>query len=215
MRHILQSTALLAMVVFVHPALAQLSPGGSGVGGNLGTGMGAATPTPRPVVPDIAPPALPGAGNVQGIATAPKLKKANTGDPTTDLFTAINRGNYGDAQDAISRGADLTAHNPLGETPLDLAIALNQNSITFMILSARNEGDAGQPVQANSQAKAVGHKMPAKLHAIPAKAMEPSAPMPAAVPKSVPQARPKPVPVATGDAGQPNVSVGFLGFSQK
>jgi hypothetical protein len=209
MRHILQSTALLAMVVFIHPALGQISPGASGVGGGLGTGMGAATPTPRPVVPDIAPPALPGAGNIQGIATAPKLKKANTGDPTTDLFTAINSGNYADAQDAISRGADLTAHNPLGETPLDLAIALNQNSITFMILSARNEGDAGPSVQATSQAKAVGHKPPAKLHAIPAKAVEMNAPAP------VPAPRAKPVPVATGGAGQPNVSVGFLGFSQK
>lgn len=207
MRHILKSTALLAMVVFVHPALAQLAPGGGGGTGNLGTGMGAATPTPRPVTPDIAPPALPGAGNVQGIATAPKLKKINTGDPTTDLFTAINRGNYADAQDAISRGADLTAHNPLGETPLDLSIALNQNSITFMLLSARNEGDAGPPVKAASQA--VGHKPVAKLHPIPAKAMETE---PAA---AAPQPRAKSVPVASGNAGQPNVSVGFLGFSQK
>lgn len=180
------------------------------MGGGLGTGMGAATPTPRAVVPDIAPPALPGAGNVQGIATAPKLKKANTGDPTTDLFTAINSGNYADAQDAISRGADLTAHNPLGETPLDLSIALNQNSITFMLLSARNEGDSGQPMQATTtQTKTVGHKLPAKLHPIPVKVMETGASA------KVPAPRAKSVPVATGNAGQPNVSVGFLGFSQK
>jgi len=103
---------------------------------------------PKAETPDIAPPALPGAGEVSGIATAPKVAKQNQGDPTTELFTAINADDYNAAQDAISRGADLTAQNQLGETPLDLSIALNQNSITFLLLGARNEDGESQAVPA-------------------------------------------------------------------
>jgi ankyrin repeat protein len=121
------------------------------------------------------------------------------------LFAAINRGNYADAQDAISRGADLNAQNALGETPLDLAIALNQNSITFMLLSARNEGDAGQPVQTTAITTTTHPTR--KLHPIPAKAM-------ASTTTQAP-AHAKAATTPTGSDGQPNVSVGFLGFSQK
>lgn len=183
-----------------------MQPGGSGFGGN---GMSGPAPTARPVVHDVAPPALPGAGNIEGIATAPKLKKANTGDPTTDLFTAINKGNYGDAQDAISRGANLDAQNALGETPLDLSIALNKNPITFMLLSARNEGDSGQPVQA-AGANLAGPVTRAKPHAVTAKAIAAKAMVSNAAP-----AHAKTATTPTGAGGEPNVSVGFLGFSQK
>jgi len=102
-------------------------------------------PTAKATTPDdIAPPALPGASGVPGLATAPVLRKAITGDPTTALFVAINNSDYNAAQDAISRGANTDAQNDLGETPLDLSVALNRNSITFLLLSARNEsGETG------------------------------------------------------------------------
>jgi hypothetical protein len=202
MTYISRTLAILAIGLLAHPARAQLQPGAGG----LGNGVSGPAPTPKPVIHDIAPPALPGAGNIEGIATAPKLKKAHTGDPTTDLFAAINKGNYADAQDAISRGADLNAQNALGETPLDLAIALNQNSITFMLLSARNEGDAGPPVP-TSAITTTTHPT-RKLHPIPAKAMA-STTTPAA------PAHAKAATTPAGNDGQPNVSVGFLGFSQK
>jgi hypothetical protein len=153
-------------------------------------------------------------GNTGGIATAPKLAKVNSGDPTTDLFTAINANNYGDAQDAISRGADLNAQDPLGESPLDLSIALNHNNITFMILSARNEAGSSPTTNGPAYSLAAPSKTPAKkaaaakpsVHTVPVKMATSPAP-----------AKPAPTPTANAatDPGQANVSVGFLGFGQK
>jgi hypothetical protein len=161
---------------------------------------------PKAPVPDFAPPALPGAGSGPGIATAPKVVKLNQGDPTTGLFTAINANDYAGAQDAISRGADLTARNTLGETPLDLSIALNQNSITFLLLGARNE-TSGQPAAvtqgtsgAHVRAHPLTHTMPAAMETPPAYA---------------PPARVPAPPLAGNDPGTPNAASGFLGFGPK
>ncbi len=210
MRQILRPAALILTAFWFHPALAQVMPGANAVG----AGLSPPAPTQRPQVQDTAPAALPGVGNIGGIATAPKLAKTNSGDPTTDLFTAINANNYADAQDAISRGADLNAQDPLGESPLDLSIALNHNNITFMILSARNE--AGASPTTNGPAYSLGSpsKAPAKktaatkptVHTVPVKMATVPAP-----------AKPAPTPTsnAATDPGQANVSVGFLGFGQK
>jgi hypothetical protein len=153
---------------------------------------------PKPETPDIAPPALPGAGERGGIATAPKVVKQHQGDPTTELFTAINSDDYNAAQDAISRGADLTAQNALGETPLDLSISLNQNSITFLLLGARNEDGPGvPPVVAVQPAPRLTHAEPAAL-------------------QSPPVPREAPAPPAPGNAvGTPDAGAGFLGFGPK
>jgi hypothetical protein len=153
---------------------------------------------PKAPTPDFAPPAIPGAGSPSGIATAPKVAKANQGDPTTELFTAVNANDYNNAQDAISRGADLTAQNPLGETALDLSVALNHNSITFLILGARNE-DGPPPV--------VATKMPVNGKALPMQASVETSPMPAPAPA--------PARVMGNDPGTPNASAGFLGFGPK
>jgi hypothetical protein len=193
MRHILYAAAALAAISCAgpaaSPAFAQAAPG---VGGMQGPQV-----QPRARTPDIAPPALPGAGETPGLGTAPKPPRVVSGDPTTALFDAINRDDYNAAQDALSRGADLTAQDALGETPLDLSIALNHNNITFMILSARNEGGAAAPVQAQAQAPA------AKARAVPAKAE--AAPVQAA---PVRAARP------ADAAGTPDPAAGFLGFGQ-
>ncbi|MDE8342590.1 MAG: ankyrin repeat domain-containing protein [Acidocella sp.] len=185
----------------VSPAMAQMIPSATGLTG------GGAAPQPRAETPDIAPPALPGADVTGGIATAPKIKKANSGDPTVDLFAAINKGDYAAAQDAIGRGADLTAHDALGETPLDLSIALNQNNITFLILATQQEGGSspsGPPMSVTSTAPA---KPVVKPKAHPVQVRVETAPLAAA---------PKPAaPVYGSDTGQPNVSVGYLGFGQK
>ncbi|MDE8348141.1 MAG: ankyrin repeat domain-containing protein [Acidocella sp.] len=189
----------------VSPALAQMAPGASAL-----TGGGA--PKPRDAAPsDIAPPALPGADVTGGIATAPKVKKANSGDPTVDLFAAINKSDYAGAQDAIGRGADLTAHDALGETPLDLSIALNQNNITFLILATSEEGggNTSGPSVSASSATAAKPAVKPKPHTVQVK--EQTAPVAAAKPMA-PKAA---APVYGNDSGQPNVSVGYLGFGQK
>jgi hypothetical protein len=127
------------------PAFAQMSMGGS-PGGGGGAPGGANTPEPVAPTHDIAPPALPGAGAPAPLATGPVVQKPSIADPTQALFAAVNNGDYNAAQDALSRGADLNAQNALGETPLDLSIALNRSTITFLLLATRNEtGSTGLP----------------------------------------------------------------------
>jgi len=188
--HLFSAAGLVLVLAAAPVARAQDVPGGD---------SGPAV-QPKPQTPDIAPPALPGAGDVGGITGAPKVTKQDQGDPTVQLFNAINNDDYSSAQDAISRGADLTAQNALGETPLDLSIALNQNSITFLLLGARNEGGASTPASAA---------------AAPAPKIRPRA-EPAALespPPAVSKVAPAPVP---GNAvGTPDAGAGFLGFGPK
>src|SRR5689334_22325917 len=92
------------------------------------------------------PPALPGAASTKDAAPAQRL--ASDMEPTEALFDAINRGDIGAARDAISRGADLKGHNVLGMSPLELAIDLGRNDISFMLLSMRGaEGLSAQQQQ--------------------------------------------------------------------
>jgi hypothetical protein len=193
------SPALALVLALATPAFAQSLPGTN----QTGAGGDGPTIQPRARVPDIAPPALPGAGTTPGLATAPQLAHASTGDPTTALFDAINKNDYNAAQDALSRGADLTAQNPLGETPLELSIDLNHNSITFMILAARNEtGENAGPLAtgeaAINTAAAPSPHTTHKAHAVPA-AME------------TPPVHTQ--PQYGNDTGTPNASAGFLGFN--
>jgi hypothetical protein len=191
------AAATFSLALAMAPAAnAQNAPGSSPAG------MSGPNIQPRAPEPDIAPPALPGAGETPGIATAPKLAKTFTGDPTTALFDAINKDDYSAAQDALSRGADLNAQNGLGETPLDLAIELNHNNITFMILSARNEdGDnagASETVTATPGAAPALHHH--RMHVTPANVQSPMA---AAKPARSPSS-----------PGAPDVRAGYLGFEQ-
>lgn len=178
----------------------------------MSMGGGGAAPQPQARTPDIAPPALPGAGNGAPLATGPKMQQPASGDPTAALFTAINKGDYNGAQDALGRGADLGAENQFGETPLDLSISLNRNTITFLLLQTRNEmGGMSGPV---GQAWTLGSPKPATAHKGKAKEQHP-APIPAphaVAPKPVPQHM---VPAATGPKGTPNPQAGFLGFDPK
>lgn len=182
----------LALTGSAAPAMAQLS-GGMG---------GPKAPQPQPRTPDIAPPALPGAP-APVVNTGPDLQKAQAGDPTQDLFAAIIKGDDSAAQTALGRGADLSAQNQFGETPLDLAIALNRTSIAFLLLQTRNElvsqgrgpEPIGEPWLLNAPTPDLG-KQPA--------AYKPPAP--------APKPRPAPVPASSGT---PDPNAGFLGFGAK
>ena len=175
------------------PAFAQMSGMGGGAGG---------APKPQPVVPDIVPPALPGAGNMP-LATAPTMQAPQTGDPTTQLFSAINSGDYDSAQDALSRGANLYARNALDETPLELAIALNRTTITFLLLQTRNEtgGDLVGPGPAAEATAGSTQGAPGK-------------------PQMMQRADTGPgfheaAPVMGNNPGTPDPQSGFLGFGPK
>jgi len=183
----------LVLSLAAAPAMAQLS---GGPGGSSGA------PQPQAPVHDIAPSGVPGAGDVP-VATGPNLAKPSSGDPTQELFTAVNAGDYNSAQDALSRGANLSAQNAFGETPLDLSVALNRSSITFLLLAARNETggndtDAGAaPVLPVSPGHHHHH-----LAVTPVTDESKPAPAPAA-------------PVMGNNPGTPNPSAGFLGFGNK
>jgi hypothetical protein len=199
---------------------------GLGVGAVSGVAFGQSMPgtgqagMPGPQIqppvrtPDIAPPALPGAGAAPGLATAPQPAKPITGDPTTALFDAINKNDYNAAQDALSRGADLTAQDALGETPIALSVDLNRNSITFMLLSARNETgtDSGGVATGQAALTQTPASSPVRhhLHAEPANLVSP--PM---------STNPAYGTASGGSAsggsasGTPNPSAGFNGFSNQ
>lgn len=184
-----------------HPALAQLGPssGPPSSGGSSPSGSIQAPPLqPKSNDNQVLPPALPGAGDVAP-TTAPSVAKQQSGDPTAQLFTAINGNDYGSAQDAISRGADLNAQNALGETPIDLSVSLNRNSITFMLLAARN--DSGDGSDGSGQTPST----PAAGYASKGSGKTPAAPI---------KLLGTPTPAATNNPGTPNPSAGFLGFGK-
>ena len=201
----------LALGAAAPPAFAQLA-GGTGEQGS-GMGMGDLAGAPKlqakPATPDIAPAGLPGVGSIAPPASGPQLQKPASGDPSQELFTAINNNDYASAQDAISRGADLNAKDQFGETPLDLSIALNRNNITFLLLGTRNElatqglgGTMGAPWTLNntpiSGTKPAGYRSVRAV--VPAEAQTRSTPHSA---------------IQASSTGTPDPQAGFLGFGPK
>jgi hypothetical protein len=202
----------LALGAAVAPAHAQLSNGTMSSGMGMGGVGGAPTPQPKSRTPDIAPTGLPGVGGSTPLATGPQMQKPIGGDPTQELFTAINKNDYASAQDAVSRGADLTAKDQFGETALDLSIALNRNSITFLLLGTRNElasqngGTMGAPWTLNNSPAPAGKAGKTKGKHQTA---------PAVVPAKAPASTAPHTAIPAGDTGTPNPQAGFLGFGPK
>ena len=194
MKHVRLPVLGLALALCGGSAFAQMLPG-------TGTNGGGPAPQPRQSQADAAPPALPGAGTPA--PAVPQPHKTISGDPTQALFAAVNTGDYGSAQDALSRGADLTAQNQFGETALDLAIALNRNNIVFLILETRNELSAQ-----GAGAGPVGG--PWALSASAGGPVRHTTKAPALHTKHSPP--PKVRPEAAGGAAAPNAQAGFLGF---
>jgi hypothetical protein len=87
------------------------------------------------------PPSLPGS-HAQPMPVAPLDKNASDMNPNEALFDAINRGDTGAARDALSRGADPNTRNVLGLTPLEEAVDLGRNDISFLLLSERTNAEA-------------------------------------------------------------------------
>jgi hypothetical protein len=202
-------------------ASAQLSgigggaPGGGGRSGGGGGGSAAAKPAPAP------PSAVPGAVARQPVI--PASKTASDLDPNEALFDSINRGDIASARDALNRGADLSATNVLGMTPMELSVDLGRNDITFLLLSERGaEGDSGSSArnQASQLVPSVATKGTAKgrsaqvagqgaLAKTPAGRIKPAAQPTVAANK--PAAAPK---LFAGDGGTPQPQAGFLGFGR-
>jgi hypothetical protein len=161
-----------------------------------------------PAKPEVAaPPVLPGTKKAPE-AAAPAESTANL-SPTDALFDAINRGDLPAARDAVNRGAELTAVNVLGLTPLELSVDLGRNDISFMLLSMRDEDassratarNGGEPAGAVFRAGATpATKVVSHARVAAAYAQAPEEPV-AAAPR-----------VYSGNGGSPIPAAGFLGF---
>jgi hypothetical protein len=186
----------VAAVLLAAPAAhAQTAPGTNSAGTLTGPVVGTAQVGGRKEAP---PPALPGARTTDN-DPAPADRPASEMRPTDALFDSVNRGDITSARDAIARGADLEAQNVLGLTPLDLAVDLGRNDITFLLLSLRT-GSAGVAPPAKETGKPV--RMAGK----------PQTPHPAA---RAAAARPAPQAELRQYADVPAAPVpqaGFLGF---
>ncbi len=201
---------VFSALLLASPALAQVGPslGGAGYGGAGsygGSGLqGARSGLPghthdqdedsakkddKPAAP---PPSIPGAQPDADAVVIPSDKVAAEMSPNDALFDAVNRGDLAAAKDALNRGAQLDAHNVLGQTPIDASIDLNHNDITFLLLSMRGSTpNARGTTLATAPAKTPGRHVKATL---------------------VKGARPAPRAPIVADRGTPNPAVGFTGF---
>lgn len=163
------SLACVACLLPLAVAHAQMSFGGGGAGGGGAGGGGPSrggggdadenpddAEAKAAAAANAPPPALPGA--VASDEAAPSSHAPLDMNPTTALFDAINRGDLTAAKDALSRGADLEGSNVLGEKPIEMAIDLNRNDITFLLLSMRNNdgSESGSQMVAEGSATAAG-----------------------------------------------------------
>jgi hypothetical protein len=191
---------LAASFTVFQAAHAQMTGAGAGSPMGMAGPMGSAGLHSPQEPQQIVPPALPGASGAGNISAGPVTTTDE--DPTKLLFSAINHGDYTQARAAVSRGANLNARNALDETPIELAVELNRNNITFMLLSVRaEEGSSGQP----PQGAAIAASVPA-AHAIR------SAPTHQVMNYHAQQTRVQPNATLPDQPGIPNPSAGFLGF---
>jgi hypothetical protein len=152
------------------------------------------------------PSALPGAQ--PKAAPAPATTSPLTMNPTDELFDAINRGDLAAAQDAVTRGADLSGQNVLGMTPVQLSVDLGRNDITFLLLSAGGGEATPSPTSAGAQ-QLLGGKSGAKATRNAERRTAKVARVTVASPALMQTPR-----LFAGNGGSPIPSAGFLGFDQ-
>jgi hypothetical protein len=204
------------------PALAQFMPSDIPGAGRIATGQQSGGAKQAPSVPE--PASVP--GNVARAPAAPPTKTSAEMSPNDALFDAINRGDIAAARDALDRGADLSARNVLGMTPMELSVDLGRNDISFLLLSMRAEDDGTSPdaapahggqVFAQSGNTPSGTMPSGKMHAgktaragRATRAAHPAKPMTVAT--TTPISAPK---LFANNGGTPVPSAGFLGFATR
>ena len=156
---------------------------------------------------DNGPDALPGARTNSDRVT-PSNRPIAEMSPNDALFDAINRGDIGDARDAITRGAELSTRNVLGLTPIDLSVDLGRNDITMLLLSMRGAPSA-KPV---STAAAANSGTGKPMKPLPAATVRPVSARMAVTTKAVGSDPPTKRQLVSTDPGTPSPQAGFLGF---
>ena len=148
--------------------------------------------------------ALPGATPGRGVTPADKSVADLA--PNDALFDAINRGDIGEARDAVNRGADINAENVLGMRPLELSVDLSRNDITFYLLSLRGAtaGALSAKAAAAAAKQAPAAATPLKVTRVADRSATPKSGSANAVPR--------PYAISSADPGRPDPEAGFLGF---
>jgi hypothetical protein len=147
--------------------------------------------------PEAPPAAIPGAEPDADAAVVPADRLAAEMSPNDALFDSITRGDLSAAKDALNRGAQLDAHNVLGQTPTDAAIDLNRNDITFLLLSMRGTAPS-HGLHATQTAQGPKAAAARDRHGRPI--------------VQVKAQKERAHPVLSADRGTPNPAVGFTGF---
>jgi hypothetical protein len=143
------------------------------------------------------PPAIPGAQPDEDSAVIPPDRVAAEMSPNDALFDAISRGDLAAAKDSLNRGAQLDAHNVLGQTPTDASIDLDRNDITFLLLSMRGSVASTAPNRTASAAQATASRRKGGRQSV----IQASA-----------QTGQRAAHQLSADRGTPNPTVGFIGF---
>lgn len=170
-------------------------------------------PTVRSKRQTEAPPsAVPGA-RADSALSAPAERSGIDMPPTEALFDSINRGDVVAAREAIGRGADIHGRNVLGLTPLEQAVDLGRNDISFLLLSLRGGlgyNTAGGPSQpATPPDRRTAAREAAQEAARARREQRDAARVTAAAAKP---AAPRTAHLFAGDGGAPVPQAGFLGF---
>ncbi len=199
----------LLLPFFSLPAAAQMISGGSGAGGIHPTPGTTPKATAKREEP---PPAVPGS-RAEPTAVAPAERNAADLPPNEALFDAINRGDLATAKDAINHGADLNSINVLGLTPLELAVDLGRNEISFLLLTLRGGNGyttSSGPVPATPQGRAAAARAERDTARIAARDSRAEREAVAARPGTGPSLQaPR---LFAGQGGTPVPQAGFLGF---
>jgi hypothetical protein len=177
----------------------------------------AAAPASAQMPPQRTPAAQPQAQPQpqQGRAAAPaqRQRQQRSGTPTEQLFDAINTGEIEDVRAAVAAGADVSARNVLGLTPVDLAIDLGRNDVALYLLSlGRARPLAPLPDERAAQRQARASEQQLRLQQQRAEQAAVEAALRSRAPAVSGQGIVAVAPLWRGDGGTPNPSIGFLGF---
>jgi len=199
------SVLLCPVILGVSPGFAQapqIGAGGNALQGAQGQVQRNLRGASQGPAPQAQPPVLP--GTKAPSEAAPAEAGAAQMSPTEALFDAINRGDLPAARDAVNRGGDMNGQNLLGLTPLELAVDLGRNDISFMLLSMRMDDTSARRIRQQDTDLRVGEtpKAAARPRVVAA-----SARAPADEPDSIPPPR-----FYSGNGGTPIPAAGFLGF---
>jgi hypothetical protein len=173
--------------------------------------------------------AQPAAPGLPGARNAGPIQQGNIDSgmlsPNDELFDAINRGDIAAARDALARGADLESRDAVGQTPVDVSIALGRNNITFLLVTMlkASGSDLSEPQGPMAQPPSNALGMSAKDQkavSTPVSFFNPpsSTGKPAqksrygTAHKMAPAAGEAPAPSYAGGSGTPVPAAGFVGF---